>query len=154
MTIIVDGNNIMGQTPGWHVDFAKSRNELLRKIADYAWLKKSRVTVVFDGAPHEGMPDGAALRGVKVRYSSAESSADDLIFHLVESSKDKRGLTVVTSDRNLAFRVRSEGASVIRSGEFTRDMEDLLISSGCDDKEKQIVDADVDEWLAYFGLKK
>src|SRR5919199_1223351 len=46
--------------------------------------------------------------------------ADERIKGLVEASRERRTLKVVTSDRALADYVRRCGAEVIRSGEFRR----------------------------------
>jgi predicted RNA-binding protein with PIN domain len=151
MAYIVDGNNVMGQTPGWHRDKTKSRRQLLEQLADFAKAKKARVTAVFDGAPDSMMPEGSAFRGVKVLYADRGSDADTRIERLVESSPNKRGLAVVTSDRRLASAVRSSGATVIRSGEFRKLMENVLASSLQADDGKQVEVDDVNGWLRYFG---
>ncbi|MFP5261075.1 MAG: NYN domain-containing protein [Blastocatellia bacterium] len=151
MAYIVDGNNVMGQTPGWHRDKAKARRRLLEQLADFARLKKARVTVVFDGAPDPAAPDGSAFRGVKVLYADRGSDADTRIQRLVESSPDSRGIKVVTSDRRLASSVRSSGAGVIRSGEFRKQVERALASPPPADEGKPFEIRDVASWLRYFG---
>ncbi|HEX8183830.1 MAG TPA: NYN domain-containing protein [Blastocatellia bacterium] len=151
MAYIVDGNNVMGQTPGWHRDKAKARRRLLEQLADFARVKKARVTVVFDGEPGMGAPDGSAFRGVKVFYADRGSDADTRIERLVESSLNRRGITVVTSDRRLASSVRSSGATVIRSGEFRKQVEHAIASASEEENGKQEQVDDVDVWLRYFG---
>ena len=151
MAYIVDGNNVMGQTPGWHRDKAKARRRLLEQLADFARAKKARVTVVFDGAPDAMVPEGSAFRGVKVLYADRGSDADTRIERLVESSPNRRGFTVVTSDRRLASSVRSSGATVIRSGEFRKQVESALASASQTDDSKQVEVDDVNGWLRYFG---
>ena len=150
MAYIVDGNNVMGQTPGWHRDKSKSRGMLLEKLAAFARLKKARVTVVFDGGPDSAVPEGSTFHGVKVLYAERGSDADTRIERLVETAMDPRGLTIVTSDRHLTFRVRSLGATVIRSGEFRNQIQLLRSTPGAEDGE-QIEVGDVTAWLRYFG---
>jgi len=151
MAYIVDGNNVMGQIPGWHRDKSKSRRELLVKLAAFARFEKARVTVVFDGGADDEVPDGSAYHGVKVLYAERGSDADTRIERLVERSTDPRGLTIVTSDRHLAFLVRSTGASVIRSGEFRSRIERRLQSSPTPEDGEQFEVGDLDSWLRYFG---
>jgi predicted RNA-binding protein with PIN domain len=151
MAYIVDGNNVMGQIPGWHRDKSKSRRELLVKLAAFARFEKARVTVVFDGGADDEVPDGSAYHGVKVLYAERGSDADTRIERLVERSTDPRGLTIVTSDRHLAFLVRSNGASVIRSGEFRSRIERRLQSSPTSEDGEQFEVGDVNSWLRYFG---
>jgi len=149
MPYLVDGNNVMGQTPGWHRDKSKSRRALLDKLAAFARAKKARVTVVFDGSPDSGIPDGSVHHGVRVLYAEQGSDADSRIHRLVETSTDPRGLTVVTSDRHLAFLVKSRGAPVIRSGEFRAQMDRLLESNPSMTEEAEV--SDINAWLRYFG---
>jgi predicted RNA-binding protein with PIN domain len=84
---------------------------------------------VFDGAPDPALPEGAAFRGVKILYAERGSDADTRIEQLVDSSPNPGGLTVITSDRQLAFLVRSRGASVVRSGSFRSEVDRLLEST-------------------------
>jgi|SRR5215471_317325 len=151
MAYIVDGNNVMGQTPGWHRNKSAARRSLLEKLALYSRLKKVRLTVVFDGAPDPTVPEGSAFRGVKVFYALPGSDADARIEQLVERSKDPRSLTVVTSDRHLAFLVRSRGAAVIRSGEFRLRLEEHLQSAPQKEDGEDVEVGDIKSWLRYFG---
>ena len=151
MAYIIDGNNVMGQTPGWHRDKSKSRRGLLERLARLARAKKARVTVVFDGGPDKGAPDGSAFHGVKVLYAERGSDADARIERLVETAADPRGLTVVTSDRHLAFVVRSLGASVVRSGEFRRQIERIAELRPKTEDGEQLEAGDLSGWLRYFG---
>ena len=150
MPYIVDGNNVMGQTPGWHRDRSRARRVLLDQLACFARLKKARITVVFDGAPDRDLPDGSAFQGVRVLYAQQGSDADTRIERLVESSPDPRGLIVVTSDRRLSLAVRSSRASTVRSGEFRRELEHA-VSSRQPEEVKDLEVGDVNGWLRYFG---
>ena len=151
MAYIVDGNNVMGQTPGWHRDKPASQRSLLEKIAVFSRIKKARVTVVFDGAPDQAVPEGSSFHGVKVLYARPGSDADTRIEQLVDKSTDPRGITVVTSDRRLAFAVRSSGAGVIRSGEFRSQIEHIRESISEKEDGEDVEVSDLNSWLRYFG---
>jgi predicted RNA-binding protein with PIN domain len=151
MAYIIDGNNVMGQTPGWHRDKPNARRALLKKTAAFARARATRVTVVFDGAPDRDAPEGSVFHGVKVLYAERGSDADARIQRLVENSQDPRGLTVVTSDRHLAFLVRTSGATVVRSGEFRKHIDTILGSQPKIEDGEQFEVGDVNEWLRYFG---
>jgi Predicted RNA-binding protein containing a PIN domain len=151
MSYLVDGNNVMGQTPGWHRDKANARRKLVEQLAEFARLKKARVTVVFDGEPDRLMPDASAYRGVKVLYGERGSNADARIERLVEAAPNARGLTVVTSDRHLAFLVRARGARVVRSGEFRKQMAETFAARPTIADGEQTEVGNVAEWLRYFG---
>lgn len=151
MAYIIDGNNVMGQTPGWHRDKPNARRSLLKQVATFARAKHARITVVFDGAPDREAPEGSAFQGVKVLYAERGSDADTRIERLVEASADARGLTVVTSDRHLSFLVRSRGAKVLRSGEFRKQIENVLGSKPAFEDGERFEAGDLNAWFRYFG---
>ena len=151
MAYIVDGNNVMGQTPGWHRDKSKSRRGLLEQLASFARATKARVTVVFDGAPDKVAPEGSVFHGVRVLYAERGSDADARIEQIVENEPDPRGLTVVTSDRHLAFLVKSRGASVLRSGEFRKKIERITDLRPRIEDGEQFEAGDLNAWMRYFG---
>jgi predicted RNA-binding protein with PIN domain len=141
----------MGQIPGWHRDKSGARRRLLAQLAEFARITRARVLVVFDGAPDREIPAGSAFRGVKVEYADRGSDADAKIVRLLESSRDPRGLTVVTSDRRLATLVHARGATVIRSGEFRKRLEDALSSHPITNNGEQTEVGSLEEWFKYFG---
>jgi predicted RNA-binding protein with PIN domain len=154
MAYVVDGNNVMGQTPGWHRDKAKARRDLVERLAEFSRLKHARITVVFDGAPDSTFPEASAFRGVKILYANKGSDADTRIRRLIESAADPRGLTVVTSDRQLAFLVRSGGARVLRSGQFRHDMEKAFAEKPQTEDGEIFEAGNLDSWLRYFGATR
>src|ERR671929_1071059 len=120
MSYLVDGNNVMAQRVGWHRDKAGARRRLLGELARFARGAGVTVEVVFDGAPEGVFPDGSYFMGVRVFYAERGRDADSRIKDLVEASRERRTLKVVTSDRALADYVRRCGVEVIRSGEFRK----------------------------------
>ena len=156
MSYLIDGNNVMAQRVGWHKDKRGARRRLLDELAGFAEAKGASVAVAFDGAPEQFFRDGASYKGVRVFYAERGSSADERIKQLVEASRERRTLVVVTSDRALADYVRSCGAQVIRSGEFRRRMEEAVVRSGAPaaDEGEAIPDQDLKGWLRYFGAEE
>ncbi|HYN86289.1 MAG TPA: NYN domain-containing protein [Pyrinomonadaceae bacterium] len=120
MSYLVDGNNVMGQRAGWHRDKPGARRRLLSELARFSKGEGARVEVVFDGAPDEHFPDGSYFMGVRVFYAARGSDADSTIKRMVDASRERRTLVVVTSDRELASYVRASGVRVVRSGEFRK----------------------------------
>jgi uncharacterized protein len=150
---LIDGNNVIGQRVGWHLDKPGSRRRLLEDLARFSRVKKTRISVVFDGAPDKSFPDGSSYCGVKIFYARQKSNADSRIVEIVEVEKNRKGLIVVTSDRALASSVRLCSVTVIRSGEFRRMLEQSSISS-TDQSVPPIEAGDLDGWLRYFGVSE
>jgi predicted RNA-binding protein with PIN domain len=111
---IVDGMNVIGSRPdGWWRDRPGAMRALVEQLAH--WAAGREVTVVFDGRPFDLDPDG-----VSAVFASrpGPNAADDDIVRLVEADEDPGDLWVVTSDHDLARRVRELGAEVVSSGAF------------------------------------
>ena len=153
MSYLVDGNNVMAQRVGWHRDKPGARRRLLGELARFAREAGVTVEAVFDGAPDEFFPDGSSFMGVRVFYAERGSDADSRIKRLVEESRERRTLKVVTSDRALAEYVRRCGAAVIRSGEFRRRL-DAQAAAGEEaerDARGGVKESELGEWMYYFG---
>lgn len=154
MSYLIDGNNVMAQRVGWHKDKPQARRMLMDELAQFAQSRRVRVTVVFDGAPEKHFADGASYKGVvRLFYAARGSNADERIKQLVEESRERRTLIVVTSDRALADYVRRCGARVIRSGEFRKKMEETAADKTQRDSAEPSVDGELDEWMRYFGAE-
>ncbi len=114
---IVDGMNLIGSRPtGWWRDRPRAMRELVDELGTFAAATGEDVTVVLDGEPFElGAPEGVSVSFATRRGPNA---ADDDIAALVERDDDPGALSVVTSDGDLARRVRDAGAGVLGAGQF------------------------------------
>lgn len=148
MPYLVDGNNVMAQTGGWHTDKAGARRRLIHRLAGFLATRKMKVKVVFDGSPDNDFPEGTKYKSVHVLYARPGSDADTRIQELIRKSSKKRDLILVTSDRALAAFARRQGARVISSGQFRKMLEEALVA----DVEKPVPDepVSVEDWLDYF----
>jgi len=148
---LIDGNNVIGQRPGWHRDKEGARRRLILELANFVRIRKVRVGVVFDGAPDPQFPEGSSYRSVRIFFGRPSGSADDRIIEMVEKERNRKNMTVVTSDRQLAERVRVCGVRVIRSGEFRRMIEAAGDEIDVPDK-SGIENGEMSEWMRYFGV--
>jgi predicted RNA-binding protein with PIN domain len=115
---IVDGMNVIGSRPdGWWRDRPAAMRALVGELERFAEETGDPVTVVFDGRPFE-LESGA----VDVRFASRRgpNAADDDIAALAADDAEPAELSVVSSDAELARRVRDAGGSVVGAGEFRR----------------------------------
>lgn len=154
MSYLIDGNNVMAQRVGWHKDKSAARRGLMDELAEFIQTKKVRVSVVFDGAPEEFFADGSSYKGVKIFYAKQNSNADERIKRFVESSKERRTLIVVTSDRALADYCRRCGTQIIRSGNFRQMMEEARQKNQHNEKSPNegVKKDELKSWMRYFGV--
>jgi len=157
MAYLIDGNNLIGRTRGIDLRAPNARQQLLRRLAHFRNLpgkRPPRITVVFDGAPEPHFPHGSSFQGVRLLYPKPNSDADAVIREIVESQRNKRALTVVTSDRSLYNYARACGVRVITCEEFNNRLEAALESAGVGEKADVQIDArEINEWMRYFGVE-
>lgn len=154
MSYLIDGNNVMAQRVGWHKDKPGARRRLLKELSRLAKASGLTIEVVFDGAPDDFFPDGSSFMSVRVFYAERGSNADERIKSLVEASRERRTLKVVTSDRALGDYVRLCGAEVVKSGEFRRrlDAEDKGGEAPEPETRGGVKESEMGEWMHYFGV--
>ena len=118
LRIVIDGNNLICVEEGEFFDMDDARSSLAERLAAYKRLKRARVTVVFDGKGSIGLQRTKELRrGVELIYSRAGEEADSVIKEMARALGP--GITVVTSDRELASYAEGKGSVVIDSAEFS-----------------------------------
>jgi predicted RNA-binding protein with PIN domain len=119
---IVDGMNVIGSRPdGWWKDRRRAMAGLVDHLERWASAQGAHVTVVFEGpvsGSHAGPPIESSIIEIAHAPVSAPNSADDEIVRLIAGDADAQEITVVTSDRGLAGRVRDEGAHVCPAAGF------------------------------------
>lgn len=154
MSYLIDGNNVMAQRVGWHKDKRAARRRLMEDVAVFAASKKVSTTLVFDGAAEEFFADGSSYKGVKIFYAKQNSNADERIKYLVESSKERRTLVVVTSDRALSDYCRRCGAQVVRSGEFRKMIDEARLNNAKTNSKinEGVKENELSSWMRYFGV--
>ena len=110
--------NVIGSRPdGWWRDRPAAMRRLARRVV--AWQEQEQepvpVVVVFDGHPPPGSWEWS---GGRAQFApGGPGAADDCIVGLLD---DLGPATVVTSDGELARRVRAKGAEVVGAGAFLR----------------------------------
>ena len=153
MPFLVDGNNLLGQTPGLKLRDPKSRLQLIQRICAHQHRKGGRYTIFFDGEPDRGPARlESHLGGVTVRYSGRGVSADEAIKRALRSAAHPREWTVISSDRELAVEFRHLGARSVDCAEFNRNLA-RLESEPLRRWEKSVSASEVEEWLKIFGEK-
>jgi len=106
---IIDGMNVIGSKPDrWWRDRKGAMRSLAALLERFQTATGQEVAVVFDGKPHDIVAD------VDVRFAPrpGRNAADDEIARMVASDPAPTEVCVVTSDSELAARVRAAGGGV------------------------------------------
>ncbi len=128
MHIAVDGYNFIKQTPSLRalekVDLQKAREKLIEILAEYKRFKGHAITAVFDGCGQLGRgisQEQQQQRGVRIIFSQAGEKADDVLKRM--AAEKKKGIVIVTSDREIAYFAIKKGAASISIEEFNTRIE-------------------------------
>jgi predicted RNA-binding protein with PIN domain len=120
MWLAIDGYNLIAALTGEaleYLDLEAERENLLGLLADYRALSRHRLSLVFDGgARASGGSRRERIRGVEVIFSPLGRTADQLLVEM--AARYGSGLTVVTSDREVAAACERSGAVTLASAEF------------------------------------
>jgi uncharacterized protein YaiI (UPF0178 family) len=112
----IDAMNVIGSRPdGWWRDRDGAARRLVDQLRDWA---QEPVTVVLDYGPDDLLGTVGTVTVVRASRRG-RNAADDEIVRLVEGVPDA---VVVTSDAELASRVRALGAEVRGAGAFLREL--------------------------------
>jgi predicted RNA-binding protein with PIN domain len=119
--LLIDGYNLIRQIPALarheSISLADGRSALIGLLARYRKIKGIRVTVVFDGRSGlADFPEPYHEAGIGVVFSPAGSDADTIIKQWL--AREKSGIVLISSDRELMERARSVGAGSLPAREF------------------------------------
>lgn len=116
--LLVDGHSVIFGWPELRAMHARNREAargvLVRHLTNYQDQTGTRVVVVFDGRGGR-VNEATEEAGIQIFYSSAETTADDIIERLAAKYASKRSITVATSDsmeRQTVFTFGADSISV------------------------------------------
>jgi uncharacterized protein YaiI (UPF0178 family) len=117
---VVDAMNVVGSRPdGWWRDREGALERLVAEVGRWAEEAGERVVVVLEKEPRRSL----AADAVEVVWATkrGRNAADaEIVERLPQWLAEEVDVTVVTSDRDLADRVRSLGGAVEGAGGFLR----------------------------------
>jgi predicted RNA-binding protein with PIN domain len=170
---IIDGYNVIlnrGYFPARGLkkadfdSYDERRRDFLRLLSSYAAKKKVGITVVWDSKEYTGgvkAEHGSIVRSI---YTNPGITADETIIQMVERSKNRRRITVVSDDRRHIMEiVKSLGANAMGVGDFLsltgissfvrrKDRRDNRRIDDKEDADKSVADdLSIEEWLKLFN---
>lgn len=113
---LIDGYNVAKL--GWPMlDLDQQRDRCIVAAENMAKRWNMAITIVFDGASVEGAHT-SARRKVRIVYSPAGVSADDVLRSQVAAADVSKPVVVVTNDRAIITDVVAAGANTVSSDDF------------------------------------
>ena len=151
MPYLIDGHNLIGQTPGLSLADPDDERQLVEMLRAYLVRARKKGAVFFDN----GQPGGSgnwSNNVLEVVFVRASRTADDLIRQRLLSDPNPRGLTVVSSDQAVAQAARAAHAQVQSAAEFARQMSNR--PAGLQKKQDGLTREEVLEWEKLFKKKR
>jgi len=153
---IIDGYNVIHTIPSLKKllahDGGQAREQFGYLASRLTYRKKIRCTIVFDGARPPEIHPAPSHSPVHIIYS-APLSADAKIKSMIDQSKNRSLLVVVSSDREILDYARVCACTTHTSKYFSN----LLFEEAGQGEEKDataLSRTQIDEWLRIFGEAK
>ncbi len=154
MPYLIDGHNLIGQTPGLSLADPDDEQQLIELLRAYLVRVNKKGTVIFD----KGLPGGGGRWSnsvLEVRFAPHPKTADAVILSRLKAAQNPRELIVVTGDREVGDAARLAGARVIKSTDFARAMQDKPKSDKrITDKEAGLTPEEAAQWEEEFKRKR
>ena len=153
MPLLIDGHNLIGQTPGLSLADPDDEGDLVMLLRRYTTAQRGRkVVVVFDHGVY-GHPQTLDGYGVSCHFARSPQDADAQLIKRMRALKRPRDWTLVTSDRQVMHAAEEYGVRVISSHVFVRQLLASSQPATAPQEQRDIrqSDAQIDEWLRLFG---
>jgi len=150
--ILIDGHNLIPKVRGLSLTMVDDEMELIQILSEYARLTRKKLDVYFDNAPID--KSGTRKFGsVTAHFVREGSTADDAIIQRISKLKHRTQNTkVISSDQQVQNLAKLNGAQVISSEEFSKDIEKTFSKSpsgGKPDPERLSAN-EIDQWIQIF----
>lgn len=150
--ILIDGHNLIPKVRGLSLAMLDDEMELIQILSEYARLTRKKLDVYFDNAPIN--KSGTRKFGLVTAHFVREgSTADDAIIQRISKLKRRTQNTkVISSDQRVQNLAKLNGAQVISSDAFSKDIEKALSRSpggGKPDPER-LSPTEIDHWMQIF----
>ncbi|MBI2429120.1 MAG: NYN domain-containing protein [Ignavibacteriales bacterium] len=152
---IIDGYNVIHSIPSLKKTLAhdaqSARELFIHSVAQLTHQRKFRCTIVFDGSAPTDAAKQSPHAPVHVLYSFPQT-ADAKIKQMIEQSKNRSLLVIVSSDREIQNFARVCSCQTHSSKHFAN-----LLSQGDDSvtekSDTSLSQTQINEWLKIFGEK-
>jgi predicted RNA-binding protein with PIN domain len=153
--VIIDGYNLLHAIPSLQKtllhDAHSAREILIHSVAKLTIANVFRCTLVFDGSDPVGHGKHSLHAPVHVIYSFP-LSADARIRQLIEHSKQRNKLVIISSDREIVSFAKACSCQTHTSKHFAN------LLAGSDDilpekSDVSLTQHQINEWLKIFGEK-
>lgn len=156
--IIIDAWNVCWKIPEIASlipdNLEQARRQFNQLLKIYFHGKSVKYKIIYDGQPGI-FSSNAEFRGQDIHFSKNPESADQKIINFISSQQKAAQWTVITSDRDLANKVRNHGTKVISAENFIKKINKRIPEPPLNPKKENpnISRDEIDYWLDLFNNK-
>lgn len=113
MRYLIDGYNLVFRVLPHYIPLHHRRQMTVTELSEKISALQLDVAIIFDA--HQTLEEYSRghLAGLEIHYTAHQQTADDWILDSIAESKTPGNLTVVTSDNQLAWQCRMNGAHIV-----------------------------------------
>lgn len=127
MPYLIDGNNLLGHIAPFDFRDKGSKYRLVYELLIFQRMKRTKVLLVFDGAPDAKLMDKKfQKKKFSIIYPPLGQNADETIKDIISRQTDLRKFFVVSSDFEVKNFAKAKGARPLSSKEFSRELRKAL----------------------------
>ena len=157
--LLIDGHNLIGQTPGLSLADPNDEQKLVVILRRYAARKNARIVVVFDSgtASHAGGKSRELSGGnVTAIFAGSHTIADRVLMERIRELKKPGDWVVVSSDREVQQAAQQRKMTVWSSADFAKRMgaPPQREVEPPEPKDSGLTQSEVDEWLRLFKRER
>jgi hypothetical protein len=155
MPYLIDGHNLVAQTPGISLEDPDDEAKLVMLLRRLCLREKRKATVIFDGGLPGGLSSLSNSTVTVIFASDRHTTADDLLINRIRAEHNPNSMIVVSTDQKVANAARQRRMTVKTSAEFAK----LLTAANDTSKKTQghkkdtLSEDEVAEWEAMFKAK-
>ena len=155
--VIIDGHNLLHAICKMEEN-SRSLDEptLCKFLGTYFKLIGEKAEIVFDGS---GPPDKSGFDSVshiEIFFAGPATDADTVIEDKIKASTAPKGLTIISSDRQLQQAAHARRATAVKSELFWAEVQKQLARKRSPKeppaKRQGISQSETEQWLKVFGL--
>jgi hypothetical protein len=154
MPYLIDGHNVIGQTPGLSLADPDDEVKLVILIRQCCARERRKATVIFDGGLPGGVSNLSTPSVAVIFASDRRATADDLILNRIEAEKNPAGLIVVSSDQKILTAARRRRMPTQSAAEFGRALRRRPATRSEGEKQRGLSEEEVAEWESLFTKKR
>jgi len=156
--LLIDGHNLIGQTPGLSLADPHDEQKLIVMLRQYAARKNARIVVVFDSGNPGGHSKELSGGNVTAIFAGSHTIADRILMERIRELKQPGDWVVISSDREVQQAAQQRKMNVWSSVDFAKKMGTAPRRDAAAEpptaKDSGLTKSEVDEWLQIFKRRK